>query len=177
MAIPCDGILECRDGRDENCDDDKLILIISVALLFITTICNYLYLVCVRLQFWKNSVFRDFDNGKIDLESRHSDCIDMKGTSLAKLKVFIAIFFMSLQNICENSFRMMHHKNNVLRHWLWKEFSPKSRKEFQSMHQEKQNLKFFKRFCTLIFQKTFWTYNSTIIGPNLDYVDTNGLLE
>ena len=37
-------------------------------------------------------------------------------------------------------FRMMYHKNNVLRHWLEKKFSPKSWKEFQSMH---QNLKIF----------------------------------
>ena len=89
MAIPCDGILECRDGSDENCDDDKLILVISVAVLFLTTICVYFYLVLVRLPFWKNSVFRDFDKGNIASESRFFDYCSMKGNKLAKLKVFI----------------------------------------------------------------------------------------
>ena len=89
MAIPCNGIVECRDGRDENCENDKLILVISVAALFLTTVLIYLYLVFVRLPLWKNSVFRDFDNGNIALESRHFDCRDMKGNKLAKLKVVI----------------------------------------------------------------------------------------
>ena len=87
MAIPCDGILECRDGRDENCEEDKIILVISVALLFLTTICIYLYLVFVRLPIWKNSVFQDFDDGNID--SRLFDCSGMKGNKLAKFKVII----------------------------------------------------------------------------------------
>ena len=87
MAIPCDGILECRDGRDENCEEDKIILVISITVLFLTTICIYLYLVFVRLPIWKNSVFRDFDNGNIDTQSKTSDYSGMKGNSLAKLKV------------------------------------------------------------------------------------------
>ena len=36
MAVPCDGILECRDGSDENCGEDKMILVIAVAVLFLT---------------------------------------------------------------------------------------------------------------------------------------------
>ena len=89
MAIPCNGILECRDGSDENCEEDKLILVICVALLFLATICIYLYLVFVRLPFWKNSVLWDIDAGNIDLESRPFDCSGMKGEKLAKLKVII----------------------------------------------------------------------------------------
>ena len=88
-AIPCDGILECRDGQDENCEDDKLSLVIVTALFFLTTICIYLYLVLVRLPSWKNSVFRDFDDANIDPQSITFDCSGMKGNSLAKLKVFV----------------------------------------------------------------------------------------
>ena len=87
MAIPCDGIVECRDGGDENCDEDKLILVISVGVLFLTTICIYLYLVLVRLPFWKRSVFREFEVDDISSKSKPSDCSAMKGNRLAKLKV------------------------------------------------------------------------------------------
>ena len=87
MAIPCDGIVECRNGSDENCAEDKKILVVAVAVLFLTTICIYLYLVFVRLPIWKNSVFQDFDDGNID--SRLFDCSGMKGNKLAKFKVII----------------------------------------------------------------------------------------
>ena len=86
-AIPCDGILECRDGQDENCEDDKLSLVIVTALFFLTTICIYLYLVCVRLPLWKDSIFWDFDDGNIDSKSKTFDCSGMKGNHLAKFKV------------------------------------------------------------------------------------------
>ena len=96
MAIPCDGIVECRDGRDENCNDDKLILYLVTAVLFLTTICIYLYLVFVRLPLWKYSVFRDFDYGNIDPKSKAYDCSGMKGNKLAKLKVIITKIHFSI---------------------------------------------------------------------------------
>ena len=88
MAIPCDGIVECRDGRDENCQEDKWVLVISITVLFLATICIYLYLVLVRLPNWKNSVIRDFDDANIDPQSKPSDCSGIKGNSLARLKVY-----------------------------------------------------------------------------------------
>ena len=90
MAIPCDGIVECRDGRDENCEEDKIILVIAVAVLFLTTICIYLYLVFVRFPIWKDSVFWEFHEGSIDSKTQSHDCSELKGNTLAKLKVFIA---------------------------------------------------------------------------------------
>ena len=131
MATPCDGIVECRDGQDEDCEDDKLIFIISVALLFLTTTCIYLYIVFVRLPLWKKSIFRDFDDGNMDLESRRFDCSGLKGIKLAKLKVIITKS-VSLCNSQDDTFpsffRMIYHKSNVLKHWLKKDFSPRSRR-------------------------------------------------
>ena len=74
-------------GSDEKCEEDKLILVISIALLFLTTICIYLYLIFVRLPLWKSSIFWDLDDESIGSKSPASDYSEMKGNRLAKLKV------------------------------------------------------------------------------------------
>ena len=122
MAIPCDGIHECRDGIDEKCEEDKWILVISVALLFLVTIGIYLYLAFVRLPSWRSTIFNDFD--QLNINDSKLQCSDdyseVKGNTLAQLKVF------SLQSTKFDTsfkfifffFRMTLHQSNLLKHWL-----------------------------------------------------------
>ena len=135
MATPCDGIVECRDGSDENCGEDRWILLITTTLLLLATICIYLHIVFIRLPNWKNSVFRDFDVATICSESQPSNFKEMKGNALAKLKVFHCIFYSiePLRNMFL-FFRMTRHKSNALKPWTKKDFSAKLSKEFQSKH-------------------------------------------
>ena len=89
MAIPCDGIQECRDGRDEiYCQDDKAILVIVLSVLILVTVCFYLYLIWMKIP---DSV-HDFQSVEVG-EWNEINCINLKGDDLVKLKV---IHFMNI---------------------------------------------------------------------------------
>ena len=88
MAVPCNGIVECRNASDElNCEDDKLILVSATSLLFLVTICVNLYLIFVRLPQWKNSMLKDFENYHVNQVIEPSMCTELKGDDLANYKV------------------------------------------------------------------------------------------
>ena len=98
QAVPCDGIIECRDGSDEiRCKENKLILIGTILMLVIVTHGIYHYLK------WKCLDW----NGKI-IPSKSSkdnwnpnDCIQYKGDDLATLKVHkkrLAMYLRSLSS-------------------------------------------------------------------------------
>ena len=83
MATPCDGIQECRDGRDEiYCEDDKVILVIVLSILILVTFCIYIYLIWVKIPYSIHA-FERAENG----EWSKVDCINLKGDDLVKLKV------------------------------------------------------------------------------------------
>ena len=88
MAIPCDGIIECRDGIDESCEEDKWILATVITALFLITILIYLYLLFIRLPSWNKSILKDFDIDSVNNGLENSSCSEMKGNALATLKVF-----------------------------------------------------------------------------------------
>ena len=87
MATPCDGILECRNGIDENCDEDKWVLVTILSILLLTTIFIYLYLICKMLPKWKKTMFRNFDGNSSTQEKKISGCNEMRGNDLARIKV------------------------------------------------------------------------------------------
>ena len=86
MATPCDGIRECRDGRDEECEDDKLILIFVISVLVATTLIIHQYLLWIKIPRWRKSVLRDFKADFVD-ERNPTNYIDFRGNDLANLKV------------------------------------------------------------------------------------------
>ena len=83
MATPCDGIQECRDGRDEiYCQDDKAILVIVLSVLILVTFFIYLYLIWIKIP---DSV-HDFQSVTVE-EWSSMDYLNLKGDDLANLKV------------------------------------------------------------------------------------------
>ena len=87
MATPCDGIQECRDGRDEACEDDKWMLIFVVSCLCVSTICFYQFLLRIKIPQWKCGILREFGQDTDDEAKNFVDCITLKGDDLVKLKV------------------------------------------------------------------------------------------
>lgn len=79
-ATPCNGVKECRDGSDEKCEEDKLILVGIVAILLILTNVIYHYLKWYRLE-WKDQVFQEASQNSTNYGSY------LIGDDLAKLKV------------------------------------------------------------------------------------------
>ena len=80
MATPCDGVKECRNGSDERCEEDKMILIGIVAGLVILTGGVYHYLKWYHLG-WKDKIINEPSG------NQRGTCSTLMGDDLAKLKV------------------------------------------------------------------------------------------
>ena len=79
-ATPCDGIYECRDGSDEQCEEDKLVYIGILAGLVALTNIVYHYLKWYQLG-WNSQIICDVPIGG---ERNFSY---LMGDDLAELKV------------------------------------------------------------------------------------------
>lgn len=86
-AFPCNGIKECRDNSDEDCENKKWILYsILIALGVITNIVYY-YMKWYSLD-WKNAS-ENIPEIKRDDGWDSKICINFKGEKLANLKVYL----------------------------------------------------------------------------------------
>ena len=83
MAIPCNGIRECVDGRDELCEENNWIFVgVVLALVVITIIIyNYLKWYCID---WNQQTFT---MSVISDAWSADNCLDMFGDKLAGMKV------------------------------------------------------------------------------------------
>ena len=84
MAIPCNDIRECVDGKDEDCDENKRMLFGVVFGLFVLTNVIYHYLKWYRLG-WRNQTVLE---GSISDKLANAKYSKLIGDDLANLKVF-----------------------------------------------------------------------------------------
>ena len=89
-AVPCNGIKECRNGEDEDCNEDQPIFRIIIASLIIITQSVYLYLRLVKIHKWKENCLNSLGKGFQD-NYKLGECHDLKGDDIAKLKVNLVI--------------------------------------------------------------------------------------
>ena len=83
MAIPCNGISECLNGMDEECDENNRILVGVVLVLVILTNITYHYLKWYCLNWIQQNVSTSNAQDGWNLK----DCVTLIGDELANMKV------------------------------------------------------------------------------------------